>query len=160
MVRSSVPVREAPLMAAAVAVFGAVRDCRPEFVAGTAGVLSVRRARAAGAAVAGKGGDPLPDDVAAFVSPNRRAGGSRRCGRPGVAARSAGHSCWSPTRSRSRTGGGQRPGHRLHPGRRFGTSSLPEADDVGCRRSGAARGPDGRNLLGSNIFNSLIGGAG
>ncbi|GAA2396259.1 sodium:calcium antiporter [Dactylosporangium salmoneum] len=71
LVRSSVPVREAPLMVAGVTVFGAFALVGLKLVAGVllallsigALVLLVRLSRV-------PPDDPLPDDVAAFVEPS------------------------------------------------------------------------------------------
>ncbi len=160
MVRSSVPVREAPLMAAAVAVFGAFALVGLKFVAGLllavlsvgALVLLVRLSRV-------QDGDPLPDDVASFVSP-----------RPG-------HWWTEAVRTilglAATLGGAQllvtnavTLAHRWGVSDQvigftlvaFGTS-LPELmTSVQAQRRGEGDLMVG-NLLGSNIFNSLIGGA-
>lgn len=160
MVRSSVPVREAPLMAAAVAVFGAFALVGLKFVAGLllavlsvgALVLLVRLSRV-------QDGDPLPDDVAAFVSP--------RPGRwwtealrtvLGLAATLGGAQLLvtnAVTLAHRWGVSDQVIGFTLVA---FGTS-LPELmTSVQAQRRGEGDLMVG-NLLGSNIFNSLIGGA-
>ncbi|MEV4516838.1 sodium:calcium antiporter [Dactylosporangium sp. NPDC049525] len=160
MVRSSVPVREAPLMAAAVAVFGAFALVGLKFVAGLllavlsvgALVLLVRLSRV-------QDGDPLPDDVAAFVSPNRRRWWVEALRTVlGLAATLGGAQLLvanSVTLAHRWGVSDQVIGFTLVA---FGTS-LPELmTSVQAQRRGEGDLMVG-NLLGSNIFNSLIGGA-
>lgn len=162
MVRSSVPVREAPLMAAAVAVFGAFALVGLKFVAGVllavlsvgALVLLVRLSRV-------QDGDPLPDDVAAFVEPSPRRGlwwveALRTV--LGLAATLGGAQLLvtnAVTLAHRWGVSDQVIGFTLVA---FGTS-LPELmTSVQAQRRGEGDLMVG-NLLGSNIFNSLIGGA-
>lgn len=162
VVRSSVPVREAPLMAAAVAVFGAFALVGLKFVAGVllavlsvgALVLLVRLARV-------QDGDPLPDDVAAFVEPSPSSGrwwveAVRTV--VGMAATLGGAQLLvtNATTLAHRWGvSDQVIGFTLVA---FGTS-LPELMTAAqAQRRGEGDLMVG-NLLGSNLFNSLIGGA-
>ncbi|MEV0566091.1 sodium:calcium antiporter [Dactylosporangium sp. NPDC050588] len=172
MVRSSVPVREAPLMAAAVAVFGAFALVGLKFVAGLLlAVLSVGALALLVRLSRVQDGDPLPEDVAAFVSPVR----ARRW-----------WVFWSPGPRRwwvealrtvaglvATLGGAQLlVDNAVTLAHRWGVSdqvigftlvafgtSLPELmTSVQAQRRGEGDLLVG-NLLGSNIFNSLIGGA-
>lgn len=160
MVRSSVPVREAPLMAAAVAVFGAFALVGLKFVAGLllavlsvgALVLLVRLSRV-------QDGDPLPDDVAAFVSPRPGRWGTEALRTVlGLAATLGGAQLLvtnAVTLAHRWGVSDQVIGFTLVA---FGTS-LPELmTSVQAQRRGEGDLMVG-NLLGSNIFNSLIGGA-
>lgn len=161
MVRSSVPVREAPLMAAAVAVFGAFALVGLKFVAGlllavlSAGalVLLVRLSRV-------QDGDPLPDDVAAFVSAQRQRRWWVEAARTvvGLAATLGGAQLLvtnAVTLAHRWGVSDEVIGFTLVA---FGTS-LPELmTSVQAQRRGEGDLLVG-NLLGSNIFNSLIGGA-
>jgi cation:H+ antiporter len=160
MVRSSVPVREAPLMAAAVAVFGAFALVGLKFVAGLLlAVLSVGALALLVRLSRVQDGDPLPDDVAAFVS-----GATRRWWVEalrtvlGMAATLGGAQLLvaSAVTLAHRWGvSDQVIGFTLVA---FGTS-LPELmTSVQAQRRGEGDLMVG-NLLGSNIFNSLIGGA-
>ncbi|MER7281856.1 sodium:calcium antiporter [Dactylosporangium sp. NPDC000244] len=162
LVRSSVPVREAPLMAAGVAIFGAFALVGLKFVAGVLlAVLSlgalwllVRLSRV-------PPDDPLPDDVAAFVEPPPAPGRwwveATRCA-VGLAATLGGAQLLVTNASTL--------------AHRWGVSdtvvgftivaigtSLPELmTSVQAQRRGWGDLMVG-NLLGSNLFNSLIGGA-
>ncbi|WP_327005234.1 sodium:calcium antiporter [Dactylosporangium sp. NBC_01737] len=160
MVRSSVPVREAPLMAAAVAVFGAFALVGLKFVAGLllavlsvgALMLLVRLSRV-------QDGDPLPDDVAAFVSPRARHWWVEALRTVlGLAATLGGAQLLvanAVTLAHRWGVSDQVIGFTLVA---FGTS-LPELmTSVQAQRRGEGDLLVG-NLLGSNIFNSLIGGA-
>ncbi len=161
MVRSSVPVREAPLMAAAVAVFGAFALVGLKFVAGLllavlsvgALVLLVRLSRV-------QEGDPLPDDVAAFVSARRQRRWWVEAARTvaGLAATLGGAQLLvtnAVTLAHRWGVSDEVIGFTLVA---FGTS-LPELmTSVQAQRRGEGDLLVG-NLLGSNIFNSLIGGA-
>ncbi|WP_432827885.1 sodium:calcium antiporter [Dactylosporangium sp. CA-092794] len=162
LVRSSVPVREAPLMVAAVTVFGAFALVGLKFVAGVllallsigALVLLVRLSRV-------PPDDPLPDDVAAFVEPSPPPGR------------------WWVEATRTALGlaatlGGAQllVANATTLAHRWGVSdtvigftlvavgtSLPELmTSVQAQRRGEGDLMVG-NLLGSNLFNSLIGGA-
>ena len=162
LVRSSVPVREAPLMVAGVAIFGAFALVGMKFVAGVllavlsvgALVLLVRLSRV-------PPDDPLPDDVAAFVEP------------PPPPGR------WWVEVTRivlglaATLGGAQLVvANAATLAHRWGVSdtvigftlvavgtSLPELmTSVQAQRRGEGDLMVG-NLLGSNLFNSLIGGA-
>lgn len=162
LVRSSVPVREAPLMVAGVAVFGAFALVGLKLVAGVllallgigALVLLVRLSRV-------PPDDPLPDDVAAFVEPAPPPGR------------------WWLELTRAMLGLGATLGgaqllvaNAATLAHRWGVSdavigfslvavgtSLPELmTSVQAQRRGEGDLMVG-NLLGSNLFNSLIGGA-
>jgi cation:H+ antiporter len=162
LVRSSVPVREAPLMVAGVAIFGAFALVGMKFVAGVllavlsvgALVLLVRLSRV-------PPDDPLPEDVAAFVEPPTPPGRwwvevTRTL--LGLAATLGGAQLLVANASTL--------------AHRWGVSdtvigftlvavgtSLPELmTSVQAQRRGEGDLMVG-NLLGSNLFNSLIGGA-
>jgi cation:H+ antiporter len=162
IVRSSVPAREAPLMVAGVAVFGAFALVGLKFVAGVllavlsigALVLLVRLSRV-------PPDDPLPDDVAAFVEP------APLPGRWWVEAQR------TLLGLAATLGGAQLlVANATTLAHRWGVSdtvigfslvavgtSLPELmTSVQAQRRGEGDLMVG-NLLGSNLFNSLIGGA-
>ncbi|MFG2039283.1 sodium:calcium antiporter [Dactylosporangium sp. NPDC048998] len=162
LVRSSVPVREAPLMVAGVAVFGAFALVGLKFVAGVllavlsigALVLLVRLSRV-------PPDDPLPDDVAAFVEPPPRPGRwwvevIRTVF--GLAATLGGAQLVVDNASTLAHQWGVSDtiiGFTLV----AGGTSLPELmTSVQAQRRGEGDLMVG-NLLGSNLFNSLIGGA-
>lgn len=161
MVRSSVPVREAPLMAAAVAVFGAFALVGLKFVAGLLlAVLSVGALALLVRLSRVQDGDPLPDDVAAFVSPQRQRRWWVEAARTivGLAATLGGAQLLvtnAVTLAHRWGVSNEVIGFTLVA---FGTS-LPELmTSVQAQRRGEGDLLVG-NLLGSNIFNSLIGGA-
>ncbi|GAA0727695.1 sodium:calcium antiporter [Dactylosporangium roseum] len=162
VVRSSVPVREAPLMVASVAVFGAFALVGMKFVAGvllailTVGalVLLVRLSRV-------PPNDPLPDDVAAFVEPSPPPGrwwveAVRTL--VGLAATLGGAQLLVANASTLAHRWGVSDtviGFTLL----AGGTALPELmTAVQAQRRGQGDLMVG-NLLGSNLFNSLIGGA-
>ncbi|MEV8512693.1 sodium:calcium antiporter [Dactylosporangium sp. NPDC051484] len=162
LVRSSVPVREAPLMVAGVAVFGAFALVGLKFVAGVllaalsigALALLVRLSRV-------PPDDPLPDDVAAFVEPPPRPGRwwveVTRTGL-GLAATLGGAQLVVDNASTLAHRWGVSDtviGFTLV----AGGAALPELmTSVQAQRRGEGDLMVG-NLLGSNLFNSLIGGA-
>jgi cation:H+ antiporter len=160
MVRSSVPVREAPLMAAAVAVFGAFALVGLKFVAGVLlAVLSVGALALLVRLSRVQDGDPLPDDVAAFVSARARRWWVEALRTVlGLAATLGGAQLLvanAVTLAHRWGVSDQVIGFTLVA---FGTS-LPELmTSVQAQRRGEGDLMVG-NLLGSNIFNSLIGGA-
>ncbi|MDG6110461.1 sodium:calcium antiporter [Dactylosporangium aurantiacum] len=161
IVRSSVPVREAPLMAAAVAVFGAFALVGLKFVAGLLlAVLSVGALALLVRLSRVRDGDPLPDEVAAFVSPGRPGRWWVEAARTvvGLAATLGGAQLLvanAVTLAHRWGVSDQVIGFTLVA---FGTS-LPELmTSVQAHRRGEGDLLVG-NLLGSNIFNSLIGGA-
>ncbi|GAB3874733.1 sodium:calcium antiporter [Dactylosporangium cerinum] len=160
MVRSSVPVREAPLMAAAVAVFGAFALVGLKFAAGVLlAVLSVGTLALLVRLSRVQDGDPLPDEVAAFVSQRPRRWWVEALRTVvGLAATLGG--------AQLLVDNAVTLAHRWHVSDQvigytlvaFGTS-LPELmTSVQAQRRGEGDLLVG-NLLGSNIFNSLIGGA-
>jgi cation:H+ antiporter len=162
LVRSSVPVREAPLMVAGVAVFGAFALVGLKLVAGVllavlgagALVLLVRLSRV-------PPDDPLPEDVAAFVEPapppGRRWVEATRTGL-GLVATLAGAQLVVANASTLAHRWGVSDtviGFTLV----AGGTALPELmTAVQAQRRGQGDLMVG-NLLGSNLFNSLIGGA-
>jgi cation:H+ antiporter len=162
LVRSSVPVREAPLMVAGVAVFGAFALVGLKFVAGVllavlsvgALVLLVRLSRV-------PPDDPLPDDVAAFVEPSPPPGRwwieAARIAL-GLAATLGGAQLLVANASTLAHRWGVSDAVIGFTLVAVGTS-LPELmTSVQAQRRGMGDLMIG-NLLGSNLFNSLIGGA-
>jgi cation:H+ antiporter len=162
LVRSSVPVREAPLMVAGVTVFGAFALVGLKLVAGVllallsigALVLLVRLSRV-------PPDDPLPDDVAAFVEPSPPPGRwwvevTRIV--LGLAATLGGAQLVVANASTLAHRWGVSDtliGFTLV----AGGTALPELmTSVQAQRRGEGDLMVG-NLLGSNLFNSLIGGA-
>ncbi|MET7392260.1 sodium:calcium antiporter [Dactylosporangium sp. NPDC005572] len=162
LVRSSVPVREAPLMVAAVAVFGAFALVGMKFVAGVLlAVLSLGALLVLGRLSRVPPDDPLPDDVAAFVEPSPPPGRAwveviRTL--LGLAATLGGAQLLVANASTlaSRWGVSDTViGFTLV----AGSTALPELmTSVQAQRRGEGDLMVG-NLLGSNLFNSLIGGA-
>ncbi|GAA3270918.1 MULTISPECIES: sodium:calcium antiporter [Dactylosporangium] len=162
LVRSSVPVREAPLMVAGVSVFGAFALVGLKFIAGVllallslgALWLLVRLSRV-------PPDDPLPDDVAAFVEPPPPPGRwwveAARCA-IGLAATLGGAQLLVTNASTLAHRWGVSDAVIGFTFVALGTS-LPELmTSVQAQRRGWGDLMVG-NLLGSNLFNSLVGGA-